>query len=468
MLLAMYLASGMLLARLLSPADFGVMAMAGTLTAFVSVVRGFGMSMAVVHAEAVSGEMLQGLFSLACRYAALLAGVMLIAAPILALLYREPRLVPVLAILTIGPVALSLSDLPEAIAARSLRFVELRRIEVASTGLGTMTGLLAAWWGAGYWALVLQASVISLCRALWAWQLVTWRPSWPRRLRSPTLALQRSHQFAREYSATSVVTYVAQNIDRVMLGVTGGPHAIGLYDNAYRWALYPVQQLYPPLLPVAVAGLSRARDDVAQYRRYWGLAVLLVLSAMVPGSALVAIEADAVIRTLLGNRWIEAVPVFRLVAIGSIAVALSRHSRWLFLSEGRTARQLRYSILQLGVTAIAMAIGVRWGVPGVAAAYAITRWSLVVPELGIAFHGSRIGWRDFLTVAFRPVVATAVAAAVLLVLRIVLPTAPLPHLLGAAAMFAATYLASWVGLPGGWRALRELVGLARRLRGGTA
>lgn len=308
--------------------------------------------------------------------------------------------------------------------------------------------------------------MISLCRALWAWQLVTWRPSWPRRLRSPTLALQRTHQFAREYSATSVVTYVAQNIDRVMLGVTGGPHAIGLYDNAYRWALYPVQQLYPPLLPVAVAGLSRARDDVAQYRRYWGLAVLLVLSAMVPGSALVAIEADAVIRTLLGNRWIEAVPVFRLVAIGSIAVALSRHSRWLFLSEGRTARQLRYSILQLGVTAIAMAIGVRWGVPGVAAAYAITRWSLVVPELGIAFHGSRIGWRDFLTVAFRPVVATAVAAAVLLVLRIVLPTAPLPHLLGAAAMFAATYLASWVGLPGGWRALRELVGLARRLRGG--
>lgn len=467
LLLAMYVVSGMLLARLLSPADFGIMAMAGTLTAFVSVVRGFGLSMAVVHAEAVSEEMLQDLFSVAARYATMLAAGMLLSAPILALLYGEPRLVPVLAILTIGPVALSLSDLPEAIAARGLRFAELRRIEIASTGLGTLAGLLAAWMGAGFWALVLQAAVMSVCRAMWAWQLVSWRPVRVRRRDSPQGAMRRTRRFAREYSATSVVTYVAQNIDRVALGITGGPYAIGLYDNAYRWALYPVHQLYPPLLSVAVAGLSRARADASLYRRYWRLAMLLVLSAMVPGSVLLALEADAVIRALLGSGWIEAVPVFRLVAIGAIALALSRHSRWLFLSEGRTARQLRFSILQLGVTAIAMVIGVQWGVTGVAAAYAITRWLLVVPELAMAFHRSRVGWRDYLAVAFRPVLASGLAGLGLLALDAMLPAEPMARLLAAAVTFTAAYSASWVALPGGWTAGRELLDVARRLRGQT-
>jgi len=464
-MLGMFVASGMVLARLLTPADFGIMAMAGTLTALVSTVRGFGFSMAAIQADTVDEVRLQQLFDRSRWYAWRLAVGMLVAAPVLAFLYREPMLLVILALLTGTAVMASLSDLPEALVMRSMRFVALRRLEVASTALGMAAGLIAAWLGAGYWALVLQSASTSVARAFGAWRMVSWRPVLRRSSDSPVNSGTRdAMRFARQYVATNLVTYAAQNLDRVTIGVAAGPHAMGMYDNAYRWGLYPVHQLYPPLLNIAVAGLSRTRDDAELYRRYWSTAMLLVLSVMLPAVAFLGVESEAFILSLLGPAWVEAIPVFRLVMVGAMAIALTRHSRWIFLSEGRTREQLRLSVMHLASMAVAVAVGVRWGVLGVAAGFAASRWLMLGPELAMAFAGSRIRWRDFLTVAWRPLAAAAGATTILVAGSAQLPDGPFLRLVVAATAFGLIYTAMWIALPGGSHAARQLAALARRVR----
>lgn len=471
-LLVMSLLSGLALARLLAPADFGVMAMASTLTAFVATFRGFGISMALVQASDVADEDLQQLFRVGWRYSVWLGVGMLAAAPLLAFLYHEPRLIAVIATVTASSVAMSLAELPEALAVRAMRFTALRRVEVGSVATGMVIGLATAWMGAGYWALVAQSAATGLMRALWTWQLVSWRPQ-----RGDAQAGDRAQQsaathamltYARRYAANSLATFAALNIDRVTIGVRNGTHAMGLYDLAYRWGHYPVWQLYPPLLNVAVAGLSRSRDNAAVYRYYWRTALLLILCVMLPALTFFAIEPRATILTLLGDGWTDSIEVFRYVTIGGIALALSRHTRWLFLSEGRTSEQLRMSIAQLVVIACAVAIGTRWDLIGVAVAYAVARWLLLIPELALAFRQSPVTWRDYWRAVWRPSTASALAGVALWAMRATLPESVMQRLAVSALLFGTTYALIWLALPDGKRAARELLGVARRIRAGSA
>ncbi len=468
-LLVMSIVGGLIQARLLTPADFGVMAMASTLTAFVATLRGFGLSMALVQAEAVGDDDLQRLFRVGLKYSAWLGAGMLAAAPALAFVYHEPRLVAVIAAVSVGSIALSLAEVPEALATRALRFAALRRVEIGSVAAGMMIGLASAWMGAGYWALVMQQAATSLVRAVWVWQLVSWRP---RRSGIADAPARTEHSaaatsilaFARRYAITNLLSFGGQNVDRVAIGLGSGTHAMGLYDLAYRWGHYPVWQLYAPLLNVAVAGLSRSRDDAQLYRHYWRTALLLILSAMLPALTFFAIEARATILTLLGSGWSEAIDVFRFVTIGGIALALSRHTRWLFLSEARTTAQMRMSITQLVVTLGAVAIGAQWSLLGIAIAYAVARWLLLLPELSLAFELSAVTWRDYGRVVWRPAASSALAGLALWTADASLPLNVMQRLAVGAMLYLGAYIVAWLALPGGITALRELAGVARRMR----
>ncbi|MBL0172148.1 MAG: oligosaccharide flippase family protein [Gemmatimonadaceae bacterium] len=468
MLLVMSLVSGLALARLLAPEDFGVMAMASTLTAFVATFRGFGISMALVQAKEVSEDDLHQLFRVGLRYALWLGAGMLVAAPALALMYEEPRLTAVIVAVTASSVAMSLAELPEALAIRAMRFAALRRVEVGSVAAGMAVALVTAWLGAGYWALVAQSATTGLVRAFSAWQLVAWRPR--RRVAHVETAGPHSaatHSmlaFARRYATTNLATFAAVNIDRVTIGISSGTYAMGLYDLAYRWGHYPVWQLYAPLLNVAVAGLSRSRENERLYRHYWRTALLLILSVMLPALSFFVVEPGATILTLLGSGWTETIEVFRYVTIGGIALALSRHTRWLFLSEGRTREQLRMSLVQLAVMACAVAIGAQWKLVGVAVAYAVARWLLLVPELTLAFGQSPITWHDYRKVVWRPACASVVAGVGLFGVAASLPETAGPRLAVSALFYTTAYAVTWLALPGGRTALRELLGVARRMR----
>ncbi len=444
---------GMALARLLTPRDFGLVAMVTTLIAFVGSFRDFGLPLATVHQERVDDRQLSALFWLNLRWNLLIALSLAALAPGLAWFYGEPRLVAITLVMALGVFGIGLSVQHESLLTRRLRFGALTAIELGALVTGSAVGIGAALAGAGYWALVLQFLVNLLAKSAALWAIGSWRPSRPAgRDGAPGPDLRAILAYSRQTTAQRIIAHIGRNLDRVLVGAVGGPAALGLYDRSYQWSIFPTAQVHGPLLGVAVASLSRLRHDPARYRAHCRLALLLVFSLCLPATAFMFTEATAVILLLLGDQWLAAVPIFRLLCLAAFANCATVVTKWLYLSLGETGRQLRWSLIATPVPILAVALGARWGAYGVALGFTGATCLLAYPSVAYCLKTSPLGLRDFLGVLWRPAVAAIAAAGALALARTLLPIpgALVPALALKLALFGGVYLALWAGLPGGW------------------
>ncbi|MBW3660393.1 MAG: oligosaccharide flippase family protein, partial [Gemmatimonadetes bacterium] len=260
------------------------------------------------------------------------------------------------------------------------------------------------------------------------------------------------------YSATRLLSHVGHNLDRVLVAFFHGPRTTGLYDNAYRWAHYPVLQVFPPLITVAVSSLSRARETAGGYAAGIHLGLLSVLSVALPGLAFMAREAPLVILVLLGNQWVETIPLFRWLSVAAFAKALMMGTRWIYLSEGRTGDQLRWAAIDTIVFVVAVSVGVTRGAFGVAVAFTAAACLLAGPAIAYCLRGSDVTPEQYLSAIWRPAVASLAAMAALVVLGDAIPR--IGESVGSLSLrlvpYGLVYALAWVLLPGGPREARRL------------
>jgi PST family polysaccharide transporter len=467
------IASGMVLARLLTPGAFGVFAMVLTLVGFVESFRDFGLPFAAVHREDLAEHEVGALFWLSLKLSVWTTVFVVIMAPVLSIFYREERLLAVTLVMAVGVLALGLSTVHEGLLIRQMRFGALTTIEVIALLVGVVAALSAAAFGAGYWALVIQYVVRGVVKSAATWMACAWRP--PRRAGSAgTAAIRPLIRYGRELTVSRVIQYFGYNMDRILAGYAFGAGSLGLYDNAFRWSRYPVRQLFGPLRNVAVSGLTRVRDDRERYRNAFRRGTLPIYTLVMPVLAFMVVEAPGVILVLLGDQWLDAVPLFRVLAASAFAASIQLSTSWVYLSEGRTARQLRWVIIQALVMITAVAIGVGWGILGVAVAFATGVWLLVTPGVAFCARGSQLRARDFLAVTWRPALASIVAGLLLFTLSPMLPAAAPPGVLEETAalrslavrlpVLVGIYAAIWWTLPGGRAASHQLWSLVAALR----
>jgi PST family polysaccharide transporter len=455
-----FLLTAMIMARLLTPADFGLFALAQTVLAVVGTVRDFGFPMATVFHSHLNHAKLNALFWLTARLSGALLIFILLTAPLLSWFYGEGRLTGIACVLAVGTFAIGLSVQHEALLIRGMRFRTLRTVELAAIFIGLASGIAVAWLGGGYWALVCHLLVSDVLRAAGIWMVCSWRPT--RRARSSEAAdISELTHYAGYFTAYQIVMKVVLHMDRVLVGYLNGASAAGLYYNAQRWATYPIMQLFPPLTSVAVAGLSRMRDDAAAFRVAWRKGILPILSLVLPVFSFFAVEPRSTVLVVMGPQWEGAVPIFQLLAIASIAVAAERLSKWLYLSEGNTRRLFIWGVIHAPVVIVAVVIGVHLGGPvGAAAGFTVATWVLLVPGVAFCIASSRILWSDVGAVVWRPAVASALAAiGTVAGMRFYEDLPLVAHFMTGAALFGAVYVLAWIGLPGGREAAADAVRL---------
>lgn len=452
------LATGMVLARLLTPEEFGLFAMIISLTAFVATFRDFGFPMAAVQRRDLEHDQASGLFWMAVRLSVLTGLFVAAMAPLLARFYGQPRILEATILMAVAISFKGLGILHEGLLVRRMRFGRLTLVDVGSLVLGAIVAVSAALAGAGYWALVLQAVLTAIARTLALWIACRWRPALrgAGRVRADP-GVRAMVRYGGKYSLYRIVHHIGFNLDRVLLGRLVGAGAMGLYDNAFRWSRYPYRLFPMPLLEVAVAGLSRVQDDPGAYRASCRAGFLPLLSAVLPLVAYMAADARNVILVLLGEQWVEAIPLFRLLCVSTFAAALVSITTWIYLSRGETGRQLRWGLIQAPVMVTAVALGVRWGALGVAVAFTAASWTLVVPALWYCVRPSPLTLQDLGSMVWRPALASAMAAVVVAGISLLAgPGSPLPHAALHLSVFACVYIAAWILMPGGRRALQEL------------
>jgi O-antigen/teichoic acid export membrane protein len=403
------IAATLVLARILTPADYGVVAIASAAVLLVALFKDLGLAQAAVQGATLSQEQVSTLFWINTANGLALALVSALTAPLLGWLFGDARVTQ--AALGLAPIHFfaGLSAQHQAVLRRQLRLKTLAALEILAVLVGVLAAIAAARAGAGFWALVLMQCAIAFVVAAAALALSPLRPGRPVRgagLR-PLLA------FGGQVTAFGVSSYFARNADSLLLGRRYGAHPLGLYDKAYQLMLAPLQLVTMALSSVALPVLSRLQADAARFREYYRLFLGMSVGLTMPLTALLFVTADRVIPLLLGPQWIASVPLFRALAPAAFGDALTITAGWIFMSLGRTARQVGFSLASSLVTVLALVIALPYGPLGVALAFSACRLLLPLPTFLFTCRETPIAWIEPLALAALPA-ASALAAAVLL------------------------------------------------------
>lgn len=454
------------LARLLTPRDFGYLAMVATLVTFVMTLREFLLSPTVYQQE-LNHAQASGLFwinAIASLGVALGVAAM---APIMGWFFHEPRVMAITLAMSLGIFVGMLGMLHIGLLRRQMRFGAIGTMEIGATLAGVVVGVSSARMGASYWALVFQQLTVWVWQSGAAWMLCPWRPAhWRAAAFSSDEGIRSMLRYGQSATASRIITYASRNIDAVLIGHFLGANILGLYQKAYQWSMTPFWQILIPITPVAVSSLSRLQDDPGRYRLYARTILLGMFGLALPGTALLMVEADAVIRLLMGEQWLEAIPMLRVLSIGAYFSVFSAVMLWLYLSEGRTGDQLRWSLISSPVTVLAVCIGLKWNAIGVAWGFTIASVLLAYPAVWYCLRRSTLSGWDYLHAVWRPVVASILAGVGLLAIRraLQLEWHVVPEIALFSSLYSVLYAALWLALPGGWASLQEFLRQLRELR----
>jgi O-antigen/teichoic acid export membrane protein len=398
----------MVLARLLAPKDFGLVGMVTAFTGVLGLFRDFGLSSAAIQRDTVTDEQLSTLFWINILVGFLLAVSALGMAPAIAAFYHEPRLIGVTASLATAFLFNAAGVQHGAILQRQMRFTTLSLINTIALVLSTGAAIAAAMLGFGYWSLVVMAVIFPLITTIGNWLTTGWTPGMPRK-KSGVRSMMR---FGSTVTLNGLIWYVATNFDKVLLGRYWGVDALGLYGRAYQLINIPTENINSAAGEVAFAALSRVQNDSVRLKNYFLKGYMLVLAMTLPVAIGCALFADDLISVVLGAKWQNAAPIFRLLAPTVLGFAIGNPLAWLLFSTGRVGRSTLMSLASSPIMILAYVLALPYGPKGVAAAYSTGMMIWILPAIAWAVHGTGITFKDILSTLKWPLVSGMVAAAV--------------------------------------------------------
>lgn len=380
------------LARLLVPEDFGLVAMVSALTGFANVLMDLGTRDAVVQRPQITQGELSTLFWLTTGLGALFAGLIVGTASLIGEFYHEDRLVRIAQFWGLTFVITALSCQHAAVLRRKLMFQQVALIEVAANVLGAAAAIGMALSGSGYWALVFRPLVSASVMLILVWSSCRWVPGLP----VFSKGVKETVKFGLNITGFTTTDYLAKAADRVGLGYTVGARELGLYHNAstvYENALAVVTQ---PLHSVAVATLSKLRDNLEELREAWSTALSSVTFFGMLGFVILAVIGPDLIVVLLGNKWASAGTLLTMFAFRGPAQVVERTLGWLHVAAGRPDRWMRWGVMSCVVQVVAILCGLPFGAMGVATSYTICMYFLFVPAIVYAGQPLQIGFRHLM------------------------------------------------------------------------
>ena len=463
------LATVMILARLLTPRDFGLLAMAEALTRLVNKVRSFGLPAATAQKDSIDHEIMSGLFWLNVKLNVVLALIIIIVAPVLSWFFKEPDLIGALLVLATGILVLGVTNLQLGLLSRQMRFGTISLIELVAILSGSVLGIVLAFLGMGFWALVFQQAAMMFIQAAGFWWCCDWRPRPFSSNRQSTSANFRSMwSFGRQVTYGKILLYFGEDFFRFIIGRFSGASALGLYQVSYRWSIFPFRMIYIPLTSVVVSTLSRIYSEVERYRQYFQKILLAVFTLAFPAFAYFFIEARQSILVLLGPQWLDAVPLFKILVLAAAARGVTRVTKWIYLSEGRPEGRTQWLLIATPITLIAVSIGIKWGVSGVAIGYMLATCVLTYPSLKMVLRASPLALRDVWRALILPAGTTTVTVGVFLALRPFSAAAgdwhPVALLSIHTCLFGCLYLTSWLAIAPCRREISEVIKTLKMLK----
>jgi PST family polysaccharide transporter len=448
---AIQVVTTVVLARLLTPEAYGLVGMALTMTIFADQFRSLGLSQAVVQRDKLTLDQINSLFFINAGVGFALAGAVSLSAPLIAAFYDRPELVGITVALSATYAINGLAVQAGALLTRRMQFRSLAVRDTLAKLLSSVVAIAAALAGAGYWALVLQQISGALFSLVVLWVAVSWRPGRPKDWWS-ALPLVK---FGAGLTLANFINAFGRMGDSIIIGKALGAADLGIYQRALHLQQLPLGKLKQPLTSTMMTLLATLQREPDRYRALYTNAIAGISMVGMPLAVVMAVAAPEVIAVALGDQWTAAVPVFRWLCLVGFMLTFMSSTGWLFQSIGRAKAYVWWMAIANGVQIASYFVGLRWGVVGVAAAFALSEVAIAPLGIYMATRGNPVSPRDLLGALVRPLVVAGTVLAVSLPAW-ALASANLGDLL-TLVVVGAVAGGTWAALIAAWPAARRQV-----------
>ncbi len=444
--------SVVILSRLLSPSDFGLLAMAGPVLAFAALFQDMGLSQALVQKSSITSEEVNSIFWINVTLNGAITIALALLGPLVGIFYQDARAGVLTSAMSIAILVSGIGAAFNAVLTRRMAFGILAMIDASAAVAALATSIVWALIAPSYWALYAGSLVGAAIPTVGAWAAAAWMPSRPR-LAPGWRALLN---FGAGLTGFNLANYFSRNLDNILIGRYRGNLALGLYDRAYKLLLFPLQQINNPIARVMVPALSRLISEPDRYRSAYLRTLGQILLVTLPGVAFLIGSADILIPTLLGERWRDATPIFEALGFAGLLQPLNNTSGWLFISQGRSKDFMWWGIAGAISCVIAFLIGLPFGPVGVAIAYAASEYIRTPALWWLIARRGPIGLSDIIRTASPHIAGAVVSLLGIWLIRPVFPYFPAPVVLVSTAILV--YLLSLpliAAFPAGREALNQ-------------
>jgi len=365
----------LLLARLLAPRDFGLAGMVLVFAGMIQLFADFGFSASIIQQKVVTEADKSTAFWTNLGVGVCLTVIGVAAAPFVARFYGEPQLTALFMVLSLTFTLAALSSTHASLLTRDMRFRTLELAAMTATFTGAATAAVAALLGAGVWSLILQSVATAATTAVFLWVAARWIP----RPVLSTQSLRKLWGFGANVFGARIFGYLSRDSDNFIVGRFLGSQALGIYAVSYAVISMPFDRILIPVQVLLQPVFARLQDDLAATREAWLKGMRLCVALIAPLTLGALVVAPDFVPVVLGSKWLPAVHVVQLLAFAAFIQSISVLCPIVFQGQYRTRLMFRLSIVSFAAHLTGFVVGLRWGVLGVAAGYAISNLVVAVP-----------------------------------------------------------------------------------------
>ncbi|HBG46055.1 MAG TPA: colanic acid exporter [Deltaproteobacteria bacterium] len=396
-----------ILARLLAPEDFGIVAISAVFTGIITLFQDLGMGAAIIQRQNIDDDYLSTSFSVSLIAGAGIALLLAMAAPFVASFYDEPVLKGILYVSALGFILSPFTSIHTTILAKRLEFKKLSIVTLSGNALSGAISVLLALSGAGVWSMVLGKIISQPLITPFIWKIVRWRP----RFRIVRKCFNDLFGFSSNLLAFNFLNYFARNLDNLIIGKYLGTQTLGFYSVAYNLMLKPLQLISWSIGRVLYPVFSSIQDDMARTRAVYLKVVRTISLITFPMMTGLFMVSEEFILSVYGAQWAQAVLPLKLLCVVGALQSIGTTGGIIYNSQGRPDLTLKVGLFTSALVIMAFLVGIRWGLFGLIFAYIIV--SVPVFIIGQYFANRLIGVGAF---EFMKALAPSAACSAVMVL----------------------------------------------------
>jgi polysaccharide transporter, PST family len=438
------LLSTAILARLLEPKDFGLIAAAAPVLAFTAMLQNLGINEALIQRSDLHKGHINALFVVLMGMGLAVSAVLFFLAPLIAAGLAEPRLTSIIQAMAGLGLGVAAATTPLSLLNRQLKFKQLALIDVASVVAGLIVGVIVALLTRSYWSLVLMQGATIAVQLAGSALLARWTPG--RALFDGEF--RKMIGLGTGFSTFNLLNFLSRNADILMIARMHGTTAVGHYERAYKMMLAPLWQSVTPFGRVLTPVLARLQGDPAAYRQRYFEAVTMLMAGVQPAILAALVFPAAAVEVVLGAGWQPATPIFFWLCLTGLHQIQTLTLGWLFVSQGRAKEFALLGAMGAAIIVTAFFIGLPFGPAGVAMAYAIVDIGMRAPlTWWLAGRRGPVSLSTLVGNALPHAIALAATAAVLLMLARAILLDAWTTMISAASLSYIIYTAVLLGFP---------------------